>query len=361
MKRLTKVAAVLLCMAMLLAGCSGNAKKETEEETSKTPETTAAVVNRGEYKASDYCKIENYKGLKFAEKDVAATDEEVKKEVDALIDNAKTLKETSKDYKAKKGDTVNIDYIGYKDGKKFEGGSGEGYDLALGSGSFIEGFEDGLIGTKKGDKKELNLTFPDPYKNNPDLAGKAVVFKVTVNAVKKYEVPKYTDKFVAENTEQKTIKEYEKYLKKEIRKNKITSALAQRLYKEAEFAKGYPESLKKYYEQSYLNYYSSMMTSYGTTLEDYLKTIGKDQETFLKEDLGETIENAVKGDLIMGTVAEKEGITAEGEEYEKLLKEQLEASGMEEKEFMKTYENEIKFLFISEKAYDLVKDSIIIE
>ena len=94
------------------------------------------------------------------------------------------------------GDTVNIDYVGKLDGEEFDGGSAEGYDLEIGSCTFIDGFEDGLIGHEIGEKVTLDLTFPDPYPNNPDLAGKPVVFDVTINAIKESQTPELNDEFV---------------------------------------------------------------------------------------------------------------------------------------------------------------------
>lgn len=368
MNKMMKFLAVLLCMAMLFVGCGG-AKDETEAATDGATGAADATgeaaepLTRGEYTASDYCTISEYKGLKFAEKDVAASKEAIQKEVDALIDGAKELVEVKEDRKAAIGDVVNIDYTGYVDKEAFEGGSDTGFDLELGSNRFISGFEDGLVGAKKGDELSLDLTFPDPYQSNPDLAGKAVVFEVKVNSIKEYVTPEYTDEFVAEQTEYDTIEAYEKSVSEEVRQNNIVTALAQKLFANATFADEYPPSLKKYYEDSYIRYYDSVMQSYySTTLEEYLAATGTDKETFLEEEMGDQIKNAMQSDLILGAVAEQEKIKAEGQEYEEFLAKQAESYNMEVSEMLETYgESELQFAYVSDIAYNLIYDSIIIE
>lgn len=364
MKKTMKIFAVLLCMGMLLAGCAGNGKNETEAATDGSAEASnaAETLSRGEYVASDYCTIDEYKGLKFTEKEVAASKEDIQEKVDALVKEARTLEEVKEGQKAEKGNVVNIDYTGYLNDKAFDGGSATGSDLELGSGSFIAGFEDGLIGAKKGDKLDLNLTFPDPYKNNPDLAGKDVVFKVTVNAVKEYVTPEYTDEFVEKNTEYKTIKEYEKSVAKEIRDTNISNALAKKLFENAKFADEYPESLEKYYEEQIVLSYDSYLKQYGSSFDKYLESLKTDKETFMKEQMSESIKGSMQSDLILGAVAEKEGIRAEGEEYEEFLSKQAETYGMKTEELLNTYgESVVQFLYVSDKAYNLIYDSIVIE
>lgn len=368
MKKIMKFLVALLCVAMLLGGCSGNGEQETEAETDGSVENSDAAgstepITRGEYTASDYCTLTEYKGLKFAEKDVAASEDEIQEEVDSMLAEAAELKEVTEDRKAAEGDVVNIDYTGYLDDEAFDGGSATGYDLELGSGTFIPGFEDGLIGVKKGEELDLNLTFPDPYKNNPDLAGKEVVFKVKVNSIKEFDTPEYTDELVAEKTDYDTIEAYEKSIADEIRENNITNALAKQLLANAEFASEYPASLRNYYEEFYLQSSESYVQSVlQTTLDEYLESIGTDRETFLEETWGETIENNMQGDLILGVVAEKEGIKAEGQEYEDFLASYAENYNMETEKLLETYgESEFQFLYISDQAYNLIYDSIVIE
>lgn len=162
--------------------------------------TTAACGNK-------YITIGEYKDMEveYTAEQTEVTDEDMQKQIDSFLESHYV--DQGKDAKAKKGSVVNIDYEGIMDGEAFSGGTAEGYDLELGSNSFIDGFEDGLIGTKKGQKLDLDLTFPEEYPNNPDMAGKEVTFHVTVNSVQsKLTEKEFTDAYVAENI--KTFTDY---------------------------------------------------------------------------------------------------------------------------------------------------------
>ena len=172
--------------------------------------------------------------------------------------------EQIKDRAVEDGDTVNIDYEGKIDGETFEGGTASGASLTIGSDSFIDGFEDGLIGVKPGEKKTLNLKFPDDYKTNPDLAGKAVVFEVTVNYIEGDDiVPELTDDFVKglSITDVSTVDEYRAYVKSQLQTNKESEAesskqkeLLQQAVDNAEI-KEIPEELVTEYSAQYTSYY----------------------------------------------------------------------------------------------------------
>lgn len=181
-----------ICLAVAVAAAASGCGKKTGTETTAA-ESTAAETE--EYVAESSVKLGEYKGIAVTVTEASVTDEEVENQIQQVLNSKAEYREV--DRAAQTGDQVNIDYKGLLDGEAFEGGTAEGYDLTLGSGSFIDGFEDGLVGAVKGDQKDLNLTFPDPYPKNPDLAGKAVVFEVTVNAVKERSVPELTDEFVA--------------------------------------------------------------------------------------------------------------------------------------------------------------------
>lgn len=161
MKKLALICLCGLVAASIMTGC-GASQTEGKE-------------NLGTVELSEY------KGVKVNVPAVMVTDAEVESKINQVLSQNPKIEEV--DRPAAEGDIVNIDYVGKQDGVEFAGGTGEGQDLTLGSGRMIDGFEDGLIGTKKGDKKELNLTFPEDYSEKA-LAGQAVVFEVTVNAVK---------------------------------------------------------------------------------------------------------------------------------------------------------------------------------
>ncbi|MGN0292495.1 MAG: trigger factor [Lachnospiraceae bacterium] len=363
MKKMMKTAVLLLCMAMLITGCSGEKDEETEAAANAAETEANAPLTRGEYNASDYCTIKEYKNLRFSEEDISASDEDVQDEIDALIDAATELEEIEKDREVKEGDVVNIDFTGYLDGEAFDGGSGTDYDLEIGSGGFIPGFEDGLIGHKKGEEVSLNLTFPETYRNNEDLAGKDVVFEVKINSIQQYVTPEYTDEFVADNTSYDNIADYEKSVREEIRENNLSQALADRLLENATFTDQYPESLESYYKESYASNFDSYLQAYqGVTLDQYLESAGMDLDTFLQQNVGEEIQLAMKEDLIVGAVAEMEGIKAEGEEYDSFVAEKESQYSMDKEQLFETYgEDTVKYVYITGKVYDLIYNSIVVE
>ena len=183
-----KIRCICLCAVLAAAVVSGCSKQESADK--KT-----IPVELGEYK-----------GVTYTPASTEVTDEDVDAQIQAMLDRYPTM--NSVDRAAQQGDTVNIDYVGKLDGVAFDGGSATGTDLELGSGMFIDGFEDGLVGASKGDKLNLDLTFPDPYTNNPDLAGKAVVFEVTVNDVKESIPAELNEEFVTSYTDYTTVDEF---------------------------------------------------------------------------------------------------------------------------------------------------------
>ena len=367
MKKFMKAAAVLLSISMLMTGCGKSAADESESQAPVENQTSAAeqnesvVLSRGEYTASDFCTMKDYSVIKILESEIAVTEDEIQEEVNNIMTQYEELTEFPEEHKVEEGDIVNIDYSGYLDGEAFEGGTAEGTDLEIGSGSFIDGFEDGLIGAVKGQKLELPLTFPDPYPNNPDLAGKEVIFKVTVNKVQQYVLPDYTDEFVKENLNYETIKEYEASLEEALRENKKQSVFAEKLFALAEFSETFPESLENFYVQSY----ASMLTSsYGVDVEEFAKSKEMTVKEVIFEELGmkETIENSMKADLILGVIAEQEKILAEGEAYESFLEEMIESYQTDRETLFKNFgEEELKMNYELNNAYEHVFANIVIE
>lgn len=220
------------------------------------------------------------------------------------------VKTEIKDRSVQKTDSVNLDFEGKIDGKVFEGGSAKGYDLVIGSGNFIPGFEDGLIGKNIGDKFDLELTFPKDY-HSKDLAGKAVVFTVTINKIHEVKVPDLTDEMIEKlGTEYKTIAEFEEYLKV--------------YYSEMLLWENYVESCKvvklpekevnQMYEQE-IAYYQSIASYYNITLDEYAKSGGLADEKELREVVRKSAEESVGMMIITYHTARTNGITMSDEEY----------------------------------------------
>ena len=273
-----------ICLAVAVAAAASGCGKKTGTETTAA-ESTAAETE--EYVAESSVKLGEYKGIAVTVTEASVTDEEVENQIQQVLNSKAEYREV--DRAAQTGDQVNIDYKGLLDGEAFEGGTAEGYDLTLGSGSFIDGFEDGLVGAVKGDQKDLNLTFPDPYPNNPDLAGKAVVFEVTVNAVKERSVPELTDEFVASvSPDDGTVEKYRESTRENLLEQKQLSIDNQRdtdilnavvdnsevVCSTASIDEAYDTQLKAY---------TNMLSSYGVDLATYAGMIGSDEDSFKQE------------------------------------------------------------------------------
>ena len=271
-----RFAALLLAAAAVvsLAGCG----------------QTKSLAYLKNIKASDYVELsDDYSHVTVevpAETEV--TDEMVENTINYKLSSSAAYQEVTDHDTVKKGDTVNIDYTGTKDGKEFSGGSTKDYDLTIGSGSFIDGFEDGLIGHKKGENVTLNLTFPKDY-SNTDLAGQDVVFKVTINKIEKLVTPELTDEWVAEQNIDgvSTVDEFRDYTKKQMQsyyddshKSDIQEAIVKKLLKSCTFVKDPPaEMVQRYYDNMVQSYSQQLSQSYGIDLDTYTKLMGLDDES----------------------------------------------------------------------------------
>lgn len=310
-------------------------------------------------------EVGEYKGLDV---EYTCTQTEVKEEhiyAQYWNDLSKYAEEVKdKKYKAKKWDKVDIDYTGLLDGKAFDNGSDTGFELILGSGTFIEGFEEGLIGSKIGEKKDLNLTFPETYKNNPDLAGKAVVFETKVNKI--YTLPEFTDEFVKKNLEgYDTAEEYKAGVKKD-----LEESLAEYIQTQKEDAawklimadakvNSYPkkelneviEDVKEYREYNYQYYY-------GVTVEQYLQQTGQTQEDY-DQSVEDEAKEVLANRMIMESIAAKENITVSEEDFNARVEEYMDLSGSATKEelFEKAPEDEIRNELLADQVKTFVVDN----
>ena len=269
-------------------------------------------------KSSSTVKLGEYKGITYTPMSTEVTDEDVDAEVQALLDAHPTM--TSVDRAAALGDTVNIDYVGKLDGEAFDGGSASGTDLELGSGMFIDGFEDGLVGASKGDQLDLNLTFPDPYTNNPDLAGKEVVFEVTVNDVKESNPAELNEDFLASYTEYTTVDEFMAGTRQQLEDYAKSQAESQMQYDiftkvmDNSEINVSDEDVQAYYEELY-DTYKSQAEAFGIELETMISYYGMDLATF-EAQLKSQAEAATKQDAVAREIASKEGITVEDADRE---------------------------------------------
>ena len=328
------IAALLLGMAITVTGWSGNTTKDTDTTTEAasdaSSETTAdssseseaatEAAERPDYKALDYVKLGDYKGLEVTLASTDVTDEEVEQQVETNLNNNDKSEEI-KEGTVENGDVANIDYEGKLNGKAFDGGTAEGYDLTIGSGSFIDGFEDGLIGKKIGDTVDLNLTFPKDY-SSTDLAGKEVVFTVKINSVKR--APKLTDELAAEisNNEYKTAEAYNNYIKEDLEKTKKENQHNQELndlvalaYQNAT-VNDYPQEMIDYQLEQVTSYYKSYADQYGMEYADFLKQqVGMTEEEFVKQ-MTETVKQSLGQEMVLRAIAETEGVEISDEKFQ---------------------------------------------
>lgn len=346
---------MLLVMALSVTGCSqktATKDKDTKtEETAKTDDaeetesdntgdTSEDTPTTAELMAGidvEKCvTLGDYKGVTVEKTIQSVTDEDVQNE----IDNALANYPVEVDQAAKEGDTVNIDYVGKIDGEEFDGGSDQGADLKLGSGKFIDGFEDGLIGARKGETRTLNLTFPEDY--TQDLAGKAVEFTVTVNAVKE-PLSEPTDQWVADNIEgYDNIADYKAGIRSEQEESNEQTAENQVRY--AAWTQvidnctinEYPETLvevgKKLYEQQVETYAKYA----GMELDAYIESSGLTQEEY-QSNMEEYGKNVAAQALVCQAICDKEGFAIGDDDYQKALQDMLTEYGCTEDELIQTY------------------------
>lgn len=307
-------------------------------------------------------EIGDYKGLKAEKTAVKVDAAEVNAEVNAMVErNARMV--SVEDRAAKKDDTVIIDFEGFVDGKAFEGGKAEKYELTIGSNQFIPGFEDQIIGHKIGDKFDVNVKFPEDYQ--ADLASKDAVFKIKLHGIKVKDVPALDDEFAKDVSEFDTLDELKKDIKKQLEKRKNDDAeneLHNTLLEEV--AKGIkaeiPEAMIEKTIDDDVNEYSYRLQSQGLKLETYLKYTGMDMKGF-REGFKERAETQARLNLALEKIIEKEKIEVTEEDIEAEYKKYADAYNMDIDTIKKAVSAEsLKPELASRKAIDLIVDSAVV-
>ena len=293
-----------------------------------------------------YIKLGNYKGLEYDKISVSVSDKEVKEEINNRLE-AKTETKDETSGTVKDGDTITISYVGKIDGKTFAGGSAENSTITIGETQMIDGFIDGLIGKKVGDKVTLNLKFPKDYQNE-DVADKKVVFDVTIKSKQVKSTPKYNLDFVKENSNSKTLEEYEASVKKELEKQKTESAedgVKQTLWSQvvaSSKVKKYPKKQLAYEEEQFIKKYKDMAKSYGATWKDFLKQYMQMSEKDFNKQTKEYAKTVVAQKLTMHAIAEKEDLEVSSKEYKNRLDELLKQAGFTKEQFQQQYNQSIE-------------------
>ena len=341
------------------------AVKEAELEVVGTPKfdlvsTEGDIVLKAEGFVKPEVSIEGYKGLSAEKKVARVTVKEIDEEIKRVRErNARTIEIT--DRAAKKGDTCNIDYLGTVDGVAFDGGKAEGHDLKLGSGAFIPGFEDQIVGKKIGEEFDVNVTFPEDY-HAKELAGKAAVFKTKLNSIKFEELPAADDEFAKDVSEFDTLDEYKADIKAKMQKRnqdkaqaEFESALAEALIDKLQAE--IPEPMFEAETENFVRDYDTRLRQSGLDLNTYFKYTGLTLDA-LRAQMRPQAEKQVKIRLALEKIASLENLTVSDDEVAAEYKRIAEAYNVPEEQVKAMVAAEdIKADLLVARAMDLVKEN----
>ena len=305
-------------------------------------------------------KLGEYKGLTAEKEEIKVSADDVKERLNEMAERNARL--VSVDRKAKKGDIAVIDFEGFDNGEAFEGGKGENYELELGSGSFVPGFEDQLVGMKVGEEKDIDITFPENY--TPELAGKPVVFHVKVNEVKHKEVPAIDDEFAKDVSEFDTLDE----LKADTRKKLVEDreAAAQRAFEDALMQKvadgiqaDIPDEMVDVQAQQMMENFQQQLAAQGIPFDQYLKMTNTTEDDFKKQ-AHEPALQQVRMDLAVAALVKAEELEATAEEIEAEMKSVADKYGMD-LDTIKKYlpEADVREQVLRSKAIKAVADAAV--
>lgn len=305
-------------------------------------------------------KLGQYEGLEAPKAEVKVVAADVNARLKEMADRNSRL--VSVERAVKKGDTADIDFEGFDNGVAFDGGKGENFDLEIGSGSFVPGFEDQLIGMKAGEEKDIDITFPENY--TPELAGKPVVFHVKVNEVKEKQVPAIDDEFAKDVSEFDTLKDLKADIKKKLTAERTESA--QRAFEDVLMAKvaegieaDIPEEMVELQAERMMEQFKQQLASQGIPFDQYLKMTNTAEADFRKQAQGPAADQ-VKMDLAVEAIIKAEGLEASDEDVESEMKSVAEKYGMD-LDTVKKYlrPEDVKEQVIREKVVKLVADSAV--
>ncbi len=322
----------------LLPDAYEDALEECEEEIVSSPKIEVIQVEAGKpliFTAEVATKPEiglgKYKGVKIDKIDTEVTEEEVNAQVDRERENnARNI--AVEDRPVKDGDMTVIDFEGFVDGVAFEGGKGEDYPLTIGSGAFIPGFEEQLVGAEIGKEVEVNVTFPEDYQAE-ELKGKAALFKCTVKEIKEKELPELDDEFASEVSEFETLAEYKEDIKKNLSERKAQEAkrakedaVIDAIINDSDIE--IPDPMLETEQRHMADDFGQRIQMQGINLEQYFQITGSSYDT-LVEQIKPQAEKRIKSRLVLEAVAAKEGIEVSEEEYVKETERMAEIYQME--------------------------------
>lgn len=368
-RNLMAILACIVCLTTASVGAPAVMAEETEaaeDSTEADTEETYEKVPRPDYTASDYVELGEYKGLTVKIAPIEVTDEEILAQISANAGS--DAMEDVTEGTVEEGDTANIDYVGKLDGEAFDGGTAKGYDLEIGSGTFIDGFEDGLVGVKIGDTVDLTLTFPESYPSE-ELAGKETVFTVTVNSVKR--MKELTSDLVSTITdgEYTDVDAYKESVKETLIKNKedsrdseIKSDILSQISANSTI-KDYPQEMLDYGLTNMQNAYKQMASQYDMEYADLLQNyFGMTEEQFNEEALNVVKQN-LDAEMYLKAIAEKEGIEVSDDDYEAACQRYADTYGYDSVDDLKAAydEDTIRISALQDKVLDFLEENTTVE
>lgn len=341
------------------------AVKELELEVVDNPEITdVGEIKKGEnvtlsvkVTVKPEVKLGKYKGIKVEKVEYNVSDEDVDAEISKLQERNSRVVEVD-DRAVAKDDIAVIDFEGFKDGVAFEGGAGKDFEFTIGSGQFIPGFEDQLIGANKGDDVAVNVTFPEDY-HAEDLKGAAVEFKVKINAIKKKELPELDDEFAKDVSEFDTLEELKNDTKEKLQKSNNDRAKAETEDKAIEAVAEtteveIPECMINHQLDNMLRDYDARLQGQGISLQQYFQMTGMTADKF-KEQFKENAEKQVKVSLTLEAIAKAEKVEATAEEVEEEYNKIAENYQMKADDIKKfIHEDDIKDGIVNRKVVELI-------
>lgn len=351
----------------LIPDAYAQAVEECTEEIVSQPKIDVVQLEAGKpfiFTATVALKPEvtlgQYKGVKVTKQNREVTDADIDAELNRQREeNSRTITVTDRAVKA--GDTAVIDFEGFVDGVAFDGGKGENYSLEIGSHSFIDTFEDQLIGKNTGDEVDVNVTFPEDYQAS-ELAGKPALFKVKINEIKEKELPALDDEFAAEVSEYDTLAEYKEDIKRELTEKKekaakdaIEAEVIDAIIADAKM--DIPDAMVATQQRQIVDDFSQRMQMQGISMEQYFQFTGANYQMLIDQAKDQAMKR-IQSRLVLEAVVAAEGMTATDEEFEAEIKRMADAYQMEVdkiKEIIgKSEEEQIKVDLCIAKAVEFV-------
>ncbi|MCE5089896.1 trigger factor [Staphylococcus devriesei] len=354
---------------ILLPEAYGEAIEETGISPVAQPEINVTQIEKGkdfEFEATVTVEPEvqlgDYKGLEIEKQNSELTEEDLQEAIDHSLGHLADMV-VKEDGAVEENDTVNIDFDGYVDGEQFEGGQAEGYDLEVGSGSFIPGFEDQLVGMKTGEEKDVVVTFPEEY-HAEELAGKEATFKTKVNEIKYKEVPELNDEIANElDSDANSVDEYKDNLRKRLSEQKAEEA--ENVEKEEAINKAtenvtidIPQAMIDTELDRMVQEFGQRIQQQGLDLQTYFQISGQD-ESQLREQMKDDAEQRIKTNLTLSAIADKENIEATDEDIDKELEKMSKQFNISVEDIKQTLGNTdiIKNDVRIQKVIDLIRDN----